>query len=336
MAQRTIDELFIKIHSDSQNASHGIDNMINSLNKLQSSISDSGNMVGKLTEMSKAISSFASKANKLNNISEGTKGVDSVSRFLVNTGAGLSDIKRSTNDMDLSAKNLSKLTSQLSRLSKVIDEIHLDVNKVNQLASSIRTLGEASSSVSESSQALSSLRTQINQLSNQVNKLGTGNTKAARTTGILTDKLASLFSKIFIARQLGRYIAYAIEQGNNYVETLNLFSVSFGKYGREVDKWTDSISSKLGLDPSEMKRYAATYMDLARSLGVSNENAVKMSKNITQLTYDIASLKNISFETSFLKLRSGLAGKIFCLVRKGLRIATLLIHGRLSNVQVIC
>lgn len=310
MAQKTIDELVIKIHSDAQNAGTGIDKMISSLSRLQGALNGSGNLVAKLNDISTAMSKFNRTTNRLNKISVGTRGVETVSRFLVNTGAGLGDIQRSTANVDVSAKNLSKLTTQLSRLSKVIDEIHLDVNKVNQLASSIRTLGEASSSVSTSSQALSSLRTQINQLSNQVNKLGTGNTKAARTTGILTDKLASFLSKIFIAKQIGTYIGQSIEQGNNYVETMNLFSVSFGEFVGHVNEWADLISGKLGLDPAEMKRFAATYMDLARSLGVADKNAVTMSKNLTQLTYDIASLKNLDFETSFLKLRSGLAGEI--------------------------
>ena len=98
---------------------------------------------------------------------------------------------------------------------------------------------------------------------------------------------------------IGNYIGSAIETANEYVETLNLFEVSYGKYTERMHEWTNNISDTLGLDPSEIKRYAATYQDLASALGVTSEQALTISKNMTQLTYDIASLKNLSFEKSF-------------------------------------
>jgi hypothetical protein len=44
-------------------------------------------------------------------------------------------------------------------------------------------------------------------------------------------------------------------------------------------------------------------------MGVASDKAYIMSKNLTQLGYDLSSFVNISIDDAMLKLESGLAGK---------------------------
>ena len=49
---------------------------------------------------------------------------------------------------------------------------------------------------------------------------------------------------------------------------------------------------------------------LIKGLGVGADEAYLMSKNLTQLVYDLASFKNLDIETSFRKIQSAMSGEI--------------------------
>ena len=58
-------------------------------------------------------------------------------------------------------------------------------------------------------------------------------------------------------------------------------------------------------------------MTLATGFGVASDKAALMSKNLTQLGYDLSAFFNISVEDAMQKLQSGIAGEIEPLRRLG-------------------
>lgn len=168
----------------------------------------------------------------------------------------------------------------------------------------------------------------INSVQKALGKLKTASGTATTATNKTTkaNKAASLsyvnlYAKVMMATQavkaIGRSIASAIEESNDYVENLNLFTVSMGEYAGEAKEYAETVGELMGIDPSDWMRNQGIFMTLATGFGVANDRAKTMSKNLTQLGYDISSFFNISVGDSMQKLQSGLSGELEPLRRLG-------------------
>ena len=73
----------------------------------------------------------------------------------------------------------------------------------------------------------------------------------------------------------------------------------------------------MGINPGEWMRNQGVFMTITEGFGVASDRAYTMSKNLTQLTYDLASFFNISTADAFQKLESGISGELEPLRRLG-------------------
>ena len=117
--------------------------------------------------------------------------------------------------------------------------------------------------------------------------------------------------------QTMRYLANAVNKSMEYTESLNLFNVAMGEYADEARKYAETVSKVMGIDPAEWLKAQGTFNILATGFGVAADKAAIMSKNLTQLGYDISSFYNIKVNDAMLKLQSGLAGELEPLRRLG-------------------
>ena len=126
-------------------------------------------------------------------------------------------------------------------------------------------------------------------------------------------------------REAFGYIKQAITESNDYVENLNLFTVAMGDASEAALEYAETVKNALGIDPSEWIRNQGVFKQITSGFGVVEEQANLMSKNLTQLGYDISSFYNISVEDAMLKLQSGISGELEPLRRLGyaLDVATL-------------
>lgn len=114
-----------------------------------------------------------------------------------------------------------------------------------------------------------------------------------------------------------RYLGTAVNKSMEYTESLNLFNVAMGEYASEAQKYAEEVSQIMGIDPAEWLKAQGTFNILATGFGVAADKAAIMSKNLTQLGYDISSFYNINVQDAMLKLQSGLAGELEPLRRLG-------------------
>lgn len=101
---------------------------------------------------------------------------------------------------------------------------------------------------------------------------------------------------------------------NDYIENLNLFNVTMRDGAADALKYADSVEKIMGINISEWISYQGKFKQLASGFGVVNEQADIMSKNLTQLSYDMASFFNVNQQKAFEKLSSAMSGQV-----KGLR-----------------
>ena len=123
-------------------------------------------------------------------------------------------------------------------------------------------------------------------------------------------KLISFAGFIGGLRSIAKVAYNGVNSMNNYIETLNLFRSTMGDSTKAAEAFIDKAEQILGLDPSFMMRSISAFQTLAEGFGVTNDRAYIMSKNLTQLTADMASFMNLPFEESLQKLKSGFSGEI--------------------------
>lgn len=149
------------------------------------------------------------------------------------------------------------------------------------------------------------LQDEINKTNSKINGLK----KSASKSG---DGVISAFKKLkrgIVALGIGKVIADSIKTGMDAVESDSLFDTSLGKYAEDVRSWSTEISDALGLNAVAMRKNTGVIFNMTSSMGVAEDNALKMSKGISLLTEDMASFYNLDSSEAFNKLRAGLTGE---------------------------
>ena len=82
-------------------------------------------------------------------------------------------------------------------------------------------------------------------------------------------------------------------------------------------EYGETVSEVLGIDLSDWIRNQGVFNTLLTGFGDTADRAALMSKNLTQLGYDLSSFFNISVEDSMQKLQSGISGELEPLRRLG-------------------
>ena len=161
---------------------------------------------------------------------------------------------------------------------------------------------------------LSSVSKEMGKVSEATNRVSHSNSKASASFTNLYYKIKTVALGF---KKIGEVIYSAIEKSSDYVENVNLFTVSMGSYADEAKRYAESVGEVMGIDPGEWMRNQGVFMTLATGFGVASDRAAVMSKNLTQLGYDLSSFFNISYEDAMQKLQSGLAGELEPLRRIG-------------------
>ncbi len=161
----------------------------------------------------------------------------------------------------------------------------------------------------------------LDKVSNEMSKIKTLNLGLS-TTNAKTGKSFSLLGTKALAgaislQKVTDYVTSWIDESNEYVENLNLFTVAMGEYASAAQEYAETVGEVMGIDPSTWMRNQGVFMTLATGFGVAGDRASVMSRQLTQLGYDISSFFNISVEDAMQRLQSGISGELEPLRRLG-------------------
>ena len=132
-----------------------------------------------------------------------------------------------------------------------------------------------------------------------------------RTTNKTTSSIFSSFKKLGVmiaGLGIGKLIAKSINDGMEAIESENLFQVTMGSFADEFRTWSDELQKQLGLNAYEVRENAALFHMLGLNMGVSADTSAQMSKNLTQIAYDMASFRNKNPEQVFNALQGAMVG----------------------------
>lgn len=343
-----IQGLEFQIVNDSTQAVAGLQNLINTLNRLKTATNggatglsktaqgirelsnslkglNSGDASQKITRLTNALtalsqvgnvkisSSIANQLTAINTALAGLKWTDGDK--LISLANGLRPLS------ELGKANMTTFINQLSKLPKVIEDLEAaDIDKFTQqmtaLAAAMKPFADEMQKVSN---GFSAFPSKIQKLITSTEKYNASARKATSTTGKFTSGLKALnVAAVAITfRKIGHFIAQAVTESNKYQEDLNLFTVALGQYAAEAQNYAEKVSDVMGIDPAQWLRNQGVFNTLLTGFGDTAERAQLMSQNLTQLGYDISSFFNISIEDAMQKLQSGISGELEPLRRLG-------------------
>ena len=343
-----IQGLEFQIVNDSTQAVAGLQNLINTLNRLKTATNggatglsktaqgirelsnslkglNSGDASQKITRLTNALtalsqvgnvkisSSIANQLTAINTALTGLKWTDGDK--LTSLANGLRPLS------ELGKANMTTFINQLSKLPKVIEDLEAaDIDKFTQqmtaLAAAMKPFADEMQKVSN---GFSAFPSKIQKLITSTEKYNASARKATFTTGKFTSGLKALnVAAVAITfRKIGHFIAQAVTESNKYQEDLNLFTVALGQYAAEAQNYAEKVSDVMGIDPAQWLRNQGVFNTLLTGFGDTAERAQLMSQNLTQLGYDISSFFNISIEDAMQKLQSGISGELEPLRRLG-------------------
>lgn len=343
-----IQGLEFQIVNDSTQAVTGLQNLINTLNRLKTATNggatglsktaqgirelsnslkglNSGDASQKITRLTNALtalsqvgnvkisSSIANQLTAINTALAGLKWTDGDK--LTSLANGLRPLS------ELGKANMTTFINQLSKLPKVIEDLEAaDIDKFTQqmtaLAAAMKPFADEMQKVSN---GFSAFPSKIQKLITSTEKYNASARKATSTTGKFTSGLKALnVAAVAITfRKIGHFIAQAVTESNKYQEDLNLFTVALGQYADEAKEYVEYVSDIMGIDPAQWLRNQGIFNTLLTGFGDTAERAQLMSQNLTQLGYDLSSYANIPIEEAMWKLQSGISGELEPLRRLG-------------------
>lgn len=343
-----IQGLEFQIVNDSTQAVTGLQNLINTLNRLKTATN------GGVTGLSKTAQGIRELSNSLKGLNSGdasqkitrltnaltalsqvgnVKISSSIANQLTAINTALAGLKWTDGDKltslanglrplsELGKANMTTFINQLSKLPKVIEDLEAaDIDKFTQqmtaLAAAMKPFADEMQKVSN---GFSAFPSKIQKLITSTEKYNASARNATATTGKFTSGLKALnVAAVAITfRKIGHFIAQAVTESNKYQEDLNLFTVALGQYADEAKEYAEYVSDIMGIDPAQWLRNQGIFNTLLTGFGDTAERAQLMSQNLTQLGYDLSSYANIPIEEAMLKLQSGISGELEPLRRLG-------------------
>jgi hypothetical protein len=337
-------EFQIKENSDSAVASLG--RLEKALSSLKTATSGGASGVrtaaNQIAALNKALSESGAVGQKLKSIAAGLKAISDVGTVKIPKSLGTNmqalgtaisgisdgDIDKLYNVADalrplseLEGAHMRSYINQLSAFPDVVRDLRAaDIdefsNQMTRLANALRPFATEMQHVADGFSAMPSriqrLITTTEKYNNTVNK---GSTQTSRFgISLKSIKTAGVVAGIRMIRQ---GISKAITESNAYQEDLNLFTASMGQYAKEAQEYAENVGEIMGIDPAKWMRNQGVFNTLLSGFGSVADRSYLMSKNLTQLGYDISSFFNISVEDAMQKLQSGVSGELEPLRRLG-------------------
>lgn len=291
----SIDELYIEITSESTQAEKGIDALATSLGKLKT-----------ITKGGVGLTTVANQIKRLNTAVQELRDPSEKINALVASLKPLQNIQKSNLNSTLNQlKKLPEITQQLASIDMSAFE-----EQIVRVTDAIRPLATEMEKVS---QGFSAFPSRIQRLITQNERLSSSNRRTGKSYTNIWNSLTGVIAKttlyIHAMQRVANSVAGWVIESNRYVENLNLFTISMRDHTDEALAYANEVRDAFGIDPSEWIRYQAVFQNMATGFGVTGDKAAIMSKTLTQLGYDLATLFNVDYETAMQKLQSGIAGQ---------------------------
>ena len=190
-----------------------------------------------------------------------------------------------------------QLTSGISKVAKELKTIGTTSNK---------SFGAAYTAIKKANGQIVNLNKDLNRSDKLMKGMGKGFGAFGAMLGI-----GSFYA-------IGNALTASIKSAVSAIETQNLFKVALAGSADEADRFVTNLSKVTGLDYSNLQNAVGSYALLAKSMGMSSDQAEILSTSTASMALDLASLTNVPVEQVMADLKSGLVGQSETVYKYGL------------------
>lgn len=216
--------------------------------------------------------------------------------------------------LESTTKTYGENSRQAKKWQTQLNNAYADLQRINQeLTKNEKYMKEAEVSTNKAAKSIDEFGKEIKEAADETKIFG----------DVLKANLASdLMQEGF--RKLGNLLTVLIkdskELASDLTEVQNVVDVTFGDRSREIDKWAEAIGEAFGLSELKGKQFIGSMGAMLKSMEVTDEQVVTMSKNLTELAADMASFYNADLDTVFNKIMSGISGQVMPLREFGINL----------------
>lgn len=272
----TLDKVNVEIESNSSVAASGIDKLTESINRLKASLNGGLNGLENLNNTIKGIS---------NNFKTSTTGVKTADK-------SFRSLKSSAKTLTSSFSGIKSETADFGKLVK--EQI---VNGQTQA----KTYERVANGIKQTTK----ITTNGIKVTKQYVKENKNLSKALNLV-----KLAATFR---VLKAVYNGMKSLVESSTEYISVVNYFNTSMGEMKENANQFVNTMSEKFYLDPKNIMNYMGSFNSLIKGFGIAEDKAYLMSKNLTQLSYDMAAYyksMGLTIDDAMQKIKSGISGEL--------------------------
>lgn len=220
----------------------------------------------------------------------------------------LVDLQTSATDV---TGELEKSIKQLRSFKRVMTAIEkMDMTKITNNFKAISSLNFNNIGNAFNSKRVSNTNKQISNTNKQLKQTKSQADKAGKSMNKLFN-LGKIYFLFNYTKRLGQALVNVFQYAIDFEETLNKFTVSFGEYSGEAQKFANEMAYAFNLSTESIMNYMSTFNNMLSALGsLDMSQTSKLSQTLTRMAVDYASLFNVSVETAMSQFQSILSGSI--------------------------
>lgn len=301
-------DLTLKVTADTSQAQRAINRLEKSLTNLSNTMNTfTGGKAGKgLNEVSNSLKSISEANTKLN-----TKGLNSLLKVQGSLANKSGNVAMATRSMSSAFSGLVPHINRANRSTKgFVSSIGMFYAKFFLAIRAVKGLGSAIKSSMGMLETYNYFDNVIQTLSKkQVESMGDIGTDSAKA---YYDSFYEEYSKQ--ARDLTRKMSgYEIDE-------------------RGMMRLGDATN--LGLDPNMLMNYQAQFAQLATSMGNTADNGMKLSRALSEISADLASVKNMDFKDVMGNISSGMVGMSRSVDKFGINVRNTALQEKLYELGI--
>lgn len=214
-------------------------------------------------------------------------------------GNSLSNISKASSGIEEMSNHLEKMSKGFESSSTVME----------QTKGAMQSLSSGSSTIDKVSSSTSNLDNQVKSLQQQYEELKQRNDSLERSN----QSLAASYNKIsavvgLVYKSLKSWTLSAAEATRTQIRFNASFNTTEDEL-KDMTKWVNEYSNALFLDNIQVEGAISKFRVLTGTMGFNNDKSKQMSKNLTQLAYDLSAISGKDVSETVNQLTSALGGQ---------------------------
>ena len=219
--------------------------------------------------------------------------------------ANAASFKNTGDKMGSLQEKSSLLRKEISAQENVVKLANEELNRlVKEYGEGSTQVNDYQAKVNNATAKLEKMKTSLNENEKAMEDLGKKTTSTGEKFQSFGDKLSSVGSNLkWLSAGATAGLTGMFKAASDLNENLNKTEVVFGDLSNDVIEWSKTTLNSFGVAQSSALEMSSYFGDMATSMGLTNEQAAEMGKELVGRAGDMASFKNVSLDVA----QSGLA-----------------------------